>query len=67
MCVNIGQRVIITSDQRILKAVYSQKHKLIFTLDRHNHIKVFDLDGSYKLTVELDEIEEVIMLDIYND
>jgi len=67
MCVNIGQKVAITSEHPILTAVYSKKYRLIFTHDNHNHIKVYDLHGNYKLGIQLDEADELLLLESYND
>ena len=46
MCINIGQKVIITTDQKIQTAIYSHKYQLIFIYNKHNQVNMFGLDGS---------------------
>ena len=67
MCVNIGQKISVTSDHKIMTAAFSNKYRLVATCDRINQVKIFDSDGSEKLRVQLDETDELLMLELYND
>jgi hypothetical protein len=63
MCVSIGQKVSLISDQKILIAAYSKRYQLVAACDQANQVRLFGWDGQEKLKlVRLDDIDEVLML-----